>query len=323
MTFDSNTSRSPSSYVSGSPTVYGSVKPLHQALLLLLKAPLQTLFSHRTNFTSLASGRNSTDETFSCHLGRLNKVLRSGLQHWPSWTSTPQLREPEAGWTCLCLYQQSIESSAKPCQSEWLKTRQTQISQSRWRLRQRYHLLVEHSPACPSPKPSISSVCQHMIGWVGSHHRLPVYNDCFGLHPTHSNIALNHHHIILTKSVLLLSLTMCTSSFNSNKKVAAKLQRAESCFEKACDQIKILNTKLSDLRQKYERASTLGQRAFRYSLQLRIATAEGLRDTYCMFASNMAARVSKLRKKLYPQVERLRRWNDGPPEKKWPAWDEY
>lgn len=55
-------------------------------------------------------------------------------------------------------------------------------------------------------------------------------------------------------------------------------------FRRACRQLLILNEEIDCLQCRYERAEAENQRSFRYSLRLRIATLEGVRDAYQEYA---------------------------------------
>ena len=79
----------------------------------------------------------------------------------------------------------------------------------------------------------------------------------------------------------------------------ADLQKSEASFQKACEQIVFLNKKLDDLQVRYDRANREGNKSFRYSLRLKIAAGEGLRNTYYEYACVKADRVTNLRCSLY------------------------
>lgn len=77
------------------------------------------------------------------------------------------------------------------------------------------------------------------------------------------------------------------------------LEKAESSFQKACEQIVFLNKKLDDLQIRYDRANKEGNKSFRYSLRLKIAAGEGLRNTYYEYACAKADLVTSLRCTLF------------------------
>jgi hypothetical protein len=58
---------------------------------------------------------------------------------------------------------------------------------------------------------------------------------------------------------------------------------AERRFRRACEQIVHLNYRLSGLERRYAKSKREQQRTFRYSLRLRMAVVDGLRDVYYEF----------------------------------------
>lgn len=77
------------------------------------------------------------------------------------------------------------------------------------------------------------------------------------------------------------------------------LMDSERRFKRACDQIVLLNLKLSGLLSRYTKASTANHRSSRYSLRLRLAVVEGLRDMYYDYAYSKAQIVADLRHEMF------------------------
>lgn len=73
----------------------------------------------------------------------------------------------------------------------------------------------------------------------------------------------------------------------------------ERRFRRACEQIVLLNHKLEELQSRYARAKADNHRTYRYSLRLRLAVVEGLRNTYYDYAHGKADHVAELRKELF------------------------
>ena len=73
----------------------------------------------------------------------------------------------------------------------------------------------------------------------------------------------------------------------------------ERRFRRACEQIVHLNHKLDDLQHRYLGAKSNNMKTFRYSLRLRLAVVEGLRNMYYDYAHNKAETVASLREELY------------------------
>ena len=79
----------------------------------------------------------------------------------------------------------------------------------------------------------------------------------------------------------------------------ADLEKAESSFHKACEQIVFLNKRLDELQLRYDRANKDGNKSFRYNFRLKIAAGEGLRNTYYEYASTKADLITNLRCTLF------------------------
>jgi len=73
----------------------------------------------------------------------------------------------------------------------------------------------------------------------------------------------------------------------------------ERRFRRACEQIVQLNYKFDDLQCRYLKAKKENMRTFRYSLRLRLAVVEGMRNTYYDYAHRKAETVAELRKEMY------------------------
>lgn len=76
----------------------------------------------------------------------------------------------------------------------------------------------------------------------------------------------------------------------------------EKKFRRACEQIVQLNFKLGELQDRYMKAKKSNQRSFRYSLRLRLAVVEGMRNTYYEYAHKKAEMVADLRRKLFGEI---------------------
>ena len=73
---------------------------------------------------------------------------------------------------------------------------------------------------------------------------------------------------------------------------------AERRFRGACEQIVHLNNRLSGLERRYAKSKREQQRTFRYSLRLRMAVVDGLRDVYYEFAYKQAKESASLKSLL-------------------------
>ena len=80
---------------------------------------------------------------------------------------------------------------------------------------------------------------------------------------------------------------------------------SECRFNKACDQITLLNSKLSELQCRYDKACQENHRSFRYHLKMRLVVLERLRDIYCKYADIKAEVVADLRRELFGEEIRI------------------
>ena len=76
----------------------------------------------------------------------------------------------------------------------------------------------------------------------------------------------------------------------------------ERRFKRACEQIVQLNYSLDALQQRYNKAKKDNHKSFRYSLRLRIAVVDGMRNMYYDYAHKKAEVVAELRQELFGEV---------------------
>lgn len=91
--------------------------------------------------------------------------------------------------------------------------------------------------------------------------------------------------------------TRRTSRINS-KSSKEKLRSLENSFRKSCEQIQIVNRYITALHRRYNKAKNEEHRSFRYSLRLRLATAEGVISMYLDYAHKKAREVAALRQSM-------------------------
>jgi len=72
----------------------------------------------------------------------------------------------------------------------------------------------------------------------------------------------------------------------------------ERKLKRACDQIVMLNRKVKELHDRYEKVKKDDNKMYRYNIRLKIATVEGVRNMYYEYAQMRAWEVSSLRQKL-------------------------
>ena len=76
----------------------------------------------------------------------------------------------------------------------------------------------------------------------------------------------------------------------------------ERRFKRACEQIVLLNYKLSDLFFRYDKALKENQRSFKYSLRLKISVLEGVINRYGDYAQQKAHIIADLRREMFGET---------------------
>ena len=95
-----------------------------------------------------------------------------------------------------------------------------------------------------------------------------------------------------------MHITVLYSSEMDRQNIEKALDEAVAKFQRSCAQVRILSSYLNNLQVRYERARRDGQRHFRYTLRLKIATAEGVRNAFYEYACVIGAEVEDLQLEL-------------------------
>ncbi len=77
-----------------------------------------------------------------------------------------------------------------------------------------------------------------------------------------------------------------------------EFQTLDRKFHKACEQIRLLNRHINDLQTRYDKAFRNNQRSFRYSLRLKLATYESVRNMYHEYARRRAEELEIIKDAL-------------------------
>ncbi|KAI0240625.1 hypothetical protein LSAT2_008627 [Lamellibrachia satsuma] len=85
---------------------------------------------------------------------------------------------------------------------------------------------------------------------------------------------------------------------SSTEDLTCQIRQLDRKFRRACDQILLLNNQIEDLQTRYDRAMKANRRSFRYSLRLRLATLEGVRNMFYEYASRCADELEELQNQL-------------------------
>ena len=78
----------------------------------------------------------------------------------------------------------------------------------------------------------------------------------------------------------------------------AKLHDSQHRFNRACDQILLLNTRLNGLKKRYLSAKSSDYKTFRFPLRMRMMVAEGLVKRYYHYADMKRNEILDLRCEL-------------------------
>lgn len=86
----------------------------------------------------------------------------------------------------------------------------------------------------------------------------------------------------------MAAATATTLRPNDCSELMEKIRSTNRLFRQACDQIIVMNNQINYLQTRYNRALNKNLRSFRYSLRLKLATLEGVRNMYYEYASRKA-----------------------------------
>ena len=79
----------------------------------------------------------------------------------------------------------------------------------------------------------------------------------------------------------------------------AQLHESQRRFQRACDQLALLNNRLTALNRRYNNARIDDQKLFRYRLRMHVLVVEDVLSAYCNYACLKKNEVLDLRFKLY------------------------
>ena len=96
-----------------------------------------------------------------------------------------------------------------------------------------------------------------------------------------------------------------TEQLSNIDKKTIYLMHCERRFKRACEQVVLLNHKLSDLYFRYNKALKESQRSFRYSLRLKISVLEGVINRYRDYAHEKAHIIADLRREMFGETVQI------------------
>ena len=78
-------------------------------------------------------------------------------------------------------------------------------------------------------------------------------------------------------------------------KLESKIKRVAAMFEKACWQVRLLNSQLDDLETRFKFSTENGNRVFNYNQRIKLCVMEGVRNVYYEYAQRIGDRLDALR----------------------------
>ena len=106
-------------------------------------------------------------------------------------------------------------------------------------------------------------------------------------------------HSLHLKIPTQLRITMVMKTFE----LYAKLHDSQRRFNRACDQILLLNTRLRGLRKRYKSARSSDSKTFRFPLRMHMMAVEGLIKTYYHYADVKRNEILECRAELSKQLD--------------------
>lgn len=77
------------------------------------------------------------------------------------------------------------------------------------------------------------------------------------------------------------------------------LEDEENRYQKACDQVYLLDNRLEELFERYRQANRQQKRTTRNSLRLQLSVVQGLRHIYYEYALAKAVIINSMRRRLF------------------------
>ncbi len=77
-----------------------------------------------------------------------------------------------------------------------------------------------------------------------------------------------------------------------------QLRHAERCFDRACDQILVLEQQIETLEGRYKHAVKQRKNSFRYNLRLKLSVVTGVKMMYHHYAAMKNEDIQEIRRRL-------------------------
>ena len=80
--------------------------------------------------------------------------------------------------------------------------------------------------------------------------------------------------------------------------IQVQVLKMDAKFQKACEQVLVLNNMMKELQIRYDRAARDNLRTYRYALRLRLCTVEGLRNTLYDYVTQKADDIEQMEEEI-------------------------
>ena len=87
----------------------------------------------------------------------------------------------------------------------------------------------------------------------------------------------------------------------SDEQMLSSFRLLDAKFRRSCHHIRMLNRRIEEVQVRYDRAFASGQRSFRYTHRLKLATLEGMRNMYYEYACLRADDLEQMQDVLVQQ----------------------
>ena len=120
----------------------------------------------------------------------------------------------------------------------------------------------------------------------------------------------SHHCFILTDNLLHATCPLSKLSYNMSnfstdidcQDLQSQFQLSHRKFNRACDQMSLLDQRIKDMQVRYQRAIKNKKNAARYTLRQRLAVMTGVKMMFYEYASAQADNMDVLREKMEDQL---------------------
>lgn len=128
---------------------------------------------------------------------------------------------------------------------------------------------------------------------------------CVAIIPIKPNVTQKAYHTLIQSTIVYITTKqtimseMAATQFEEN--LLAEMNELNNKVFYACTQVKMISQQIDLLNIRYKKALTNERHSFRYSLRLRLATYEGMRDTILKYARMTATKMDTIEEMILSQ----------------------